>query len=425
MTPASRLITPISHALDATVGVPGSKSITNRALLLASLADGATHLTDALFSDDSRYLAAALRSLGFEVRLDAERCAMAVSGRGGAIPADKAALFVGNAGTAARFLSAFLTLGHGEYLLDGDARMRERPIGELVSALRQLGARLEAPSGCPPVHVVGRGLPGGRALLPGDVSSQFLSALLMVAPFASRPVEIELSTELASRPYVDLTLSMMGAFGVQAERRGYERFTVRAGRYAACDNYAIEPDATAASYFFAAAAICGGTVRVPGLSRASAQGDVGFTDLLAEMGCTVKDGPDHIEVSGTGSLRGVDADLADRPDTAQTLAAIAPFAASATRIRGIRSARRKESDRVHATCTELRRLGVRVEEREDGMLIQPCAELQPAGIRTYGDHRMAMAFALIGLRVPGIRIEDPACVSKTFPAYFDALESLR
>lgn len=425
MMPARREIAPILHPLNAAVSVPGSKSITNRALLLASLADGHTSLTNALFSDDSRHFAAALRTLGIDVQLEPTRCAIGVTGRGGTIPADKAALFVGNAGTAARFLTAFLTLGHGEYLLDGDARMRERPIGDLVSALRQLGAQVEAAAGCPPVRITGCGLPGGRGELPGNISSQFLSALLMVAPYASQPVEIELSTELASKPYVDLTLSVMRAFGVHAERAGYERFAVRGGRYQPREMYAIEPDATAASYFFAAAAICRGSVRVKGLTRSSAQGDIGFVELLAEMGCTVTEGTDHLEVTGNGSLRGVDVDLSDRPDTAQTLAVIAPFAATATRIRGIGSARLKETDRVHGTCAELRRLGVSVEEHNDGMLIHPAGALQPALIQTYHDHRMAMAFSLIGLRVPGIQIEDPACVSKTFPRYFDVLESLR
>ncbi len=420
-----REVRPVSHPLDATVSVPGSKSITNRALLLASLADGTTRLSNALFSDDSCYFARALEALGFDVKLDQARTSITVQGLGGAIPSKNAALFIGNAGTAARFLTALLTLGHGEYLLDGDARMHERPIADLVSALNQLGARVEAPSGCPPVRVAAAGLPGGRAVLRGDISSQFLSALLIAAPYAAHPVLLELSTDLNSRPYVDLTLNMMHAFGVHVQREGYSRFAIAGGQYRPADDFAIEPDASAASYFFAAAAICGGTVRVPGLTSSSAQGDMAFTRVLAEMGCTVVQAPGYTEVIGTGSLRGVDVDLSSLPDTAQTLAAIAPFAATPTVIRGIESARLKESDRVHATCTELARLGVRVREHADGMTIQPCVAPQPASIRTYNDHRMAMAFSLIGLRVPGVHIEDPACVSKTFPGYFDVLESLR
>lgn len=425
MTVERREILPILHPLEATVRVPGSKSITNRALLIASLANGPTTLTNALFSDDSHYFAAALQSLGFKVEADEQGSSIAVLGTGGAIRAANGTLFIGNAGTAARFLTAFLTLGKGEYLLDGDARMRERPIGGLVQALRQLGADVEAPSGCPPVRITARGLPGGRAVLAGDISSQFLSALLMVAPYGAQPVVLELSTDLSSKPYVDMTLSMMRAFGIEVQREGYERFTIRGGRYLARETYAIEPDATAASYFFAAAAICGGSVRVQGLTRSSVQGDVGFPDVLADMGCTVVETPDYMEVRGTDSLHGLEIDLSDCPDTAQTLAAIAPFAATATTISGIRSARLKESDRVHATCRELARLGIRVDEHPDGMTIHPCTAIQPASIHTYDDHRMAMAFSLLGLRVPGIHIEDPGCVSKTFPGYFKVLESLR
>ena len=420
-----REIRPILHPLDAIVRVPGSKSITNRALLLASLANGRTHLTNALFSDDSSYFAAALQALGFDVKMDEERSSITVIGTGGAIPAKKGALFVGNAGTAARFLTAFVTLGHGEYLLDGDARMRERPIGDLVHALRQLGADVDAPSGCPPVRVAACGLAGGRAVLPGDISSQFLSALLMVSPYAAQPVMLELSTDLSSKPYVDLTLRMMHAFGLKVQHEGYERFVVQGGRYQASESYAIEPDATAASYFFAAAAICGGRVRVEGLTRSSMQGDMAFTDILSSMGCRIAENPDYTEVMGTDSLRGLEVDLSDCPDTAQTLAVIAPFAATPTRIHGIRSARLKESDRVHATCTELARLGIRVDEHADGMTIHPCEAIQPAPVCTYNDHRMAMAFSLIGLRAPGIQIENPGCVSKTFPEFFEVLESLR
>lgn len=425
MTTDRRAIRTITHPLNATVNVPGSKSITNRALLVASLADGETNLTNALFSDDSLYFASALRTLGFDVQLNKDDSVISVKGRCGEIPAKQAALLVGNAGTAARFLTAFLTLGNGDYLLDGDARMRERPIEDLVSALSQLGAKLAASAGCPPVRITASGLPGGQATLTGDISSQFLSAILMVAPYAAQPVLIELSTRLNSRPYVDLTLAVMRDFGIGVERDGYERFTIKAGRYHGRASYAIEPDASAASYFFAAAAICDGSVRVRGLTRLSAQGDIGFTDVLQEMGCAVSDGKDHMEATGCSPLRGIDVDLSDRPDTAQTLAALAPFASTATRIRGIASARRKETDRVHATCTELARLGVRVEEHADGMTIHPCQTLRPAAVQTYNDHRMAMAFSLIGLRVPGVSIENPSCVSKTFPGYFDVLESLQ
>jgi 3-phosphoshikimate 1-carboxyvinyltransferase len=399
--------------------------MTNRALLIASLAEGRTRLSDALFSDDSRTLARALQVLGFEVQLDEARREMIVTGRGGRISANQAGLFTGNAGTAARFLTAFLALGRGEYVLDGDARMRERPIGDLVRALNQLGGDLETANDCPPVRIHASGLRGGQTSMAGDISSQFLSALLMVAPYTEEGIAITLSTELSSRPYVDMTIAVMRDFGVEARRDGYRRFEVQPGSYASIPSYSIEPDASAASYFFAAPAIRGGTVRVENIGRESRQGDIAFLEILQQMGCRVREGDRFIEVSGAGTLTGVDIDMRDIPDVAQTLAAVAPFACSATRIRGIASARLKETDRVHAVCTELSRLGVRVEEFDDGMKIHPCKHIRPATIRTYDDHRMAMAFSLIGLRTEGIDIENPACVSKTFPDYFEVLETLR
>ncbi len=420
-------ITPITHALSATVRVPGSKSLTNRALLIAALAQGTTHLTDALFSDDSRYFARALQSLGFDLVLDETAHTMTVTGLGGQIPAEKAELFIGNAGTAARFLSAFLTLGQGEYILDGEPRMRERPIGDLVEALTQLGAVVEpSASKCPPVKIRASGLPGGQTTIAGDISSQFLSALLMVAPYALNPVEVRLSTALNSKPYVDMTLAIMRDFGVTVERNGYQSFKIPLSTYhLPLATYPIESDASAASYFFAAPAICGGTVRVENISRQSKQGDIAFLDVLQQMGCSIEETNRSIQVTGAAELRGLDIDMRDIPDTAQTLAAIAPFAAGPTRIRGIASARVKETDRIAATCAELARLGVRIEEHPDGMTIYPCQQFTPATVQTYNDHRMAMAFSLMGLRVPGLTIENPACVAKTFPNFFEVLDTLR
>ena len=436
--PPSLRIIPISHALNATVRVPGSKSLTNRALLIASLANGTTHLTNALFSDDSRYFAKALQTLGFDVQLDEADHSMTVTGLGGKIPATNAELFIGNAGTAARFLSAFLTLGNGEYILDGEPRMRERPIGDLVEALTQLGAKLQPAATdnwslvtdysniCPPIKIIASGLKGGKTKIAGDISSQFLSALLMTAPYAQFPIEVELTTDLNSKPYVDMTLSIMKEFGVEIERSGYQSFKVSPSNYQLpITNYPIESDASAASYFFAAPAICGGTVKVENISRRSVQGDIGFLDVLQKMGCAVEEADNSITVHGPSSIVGLDIDMRDIPDTAQTLAAIAPFADSPTRIRGIASARVKETDRVHATCVELDRLGVRVEEHEDGMTIYPTFDLRPSTVRTYNDHRMAMAFSLIGLRFDGVTIENPSCVSKTFPNFFEVLETLR
>lgn len=441
-TLSSLPIHPITHPLNATVRVPGSKSLTNRALLVAALANGTTLLTNALFSDDSRYFAQALQTLGFNIQLDETSHEMTVTGLGGKIPASKAELFIGNAGTAARFLSAFLTLGNGEYVLDGDSRMRERPIGDLVNALSQLGCVIEPvdrkprtidhePSSivhgqiCPPVKIVANGLSGGKTKIAGNISSQFLSALLMVAPYAKSPVEIELITELNSKPYVDMTIAIMKDFGVEIERNHYSQFNIHPHSYLPRTNYRIESDASAASYFFAAPAICGGTVRVENTSRNSKQGDIAFLDVLQRMGCKIMEGNHFIEVTGASSLQGVDVNMGDIPDTAQTLAVVAPFASSPTRIRGIASARVKETDRVHATCIALARLGVPVEEHEDGMTIYPCKTFQSASIQTFNDHRMAMAFSLIGLRLDGVTIENPSCVSKTFPNYFDVLDSLR
>jgi len=425
--PSSLRITPIDQPLNAAVRVPGSKSLTNRALLIAALANGTTRLTNALFSDDSKYFAKALQTLGFDVHLDEANHEMTVTGLGGKIPARKAELFIGNAGTAARFLSAFLTLGNGEYILDGEPRMRERPIKDLVEALNQLGVELESTNDCPPVEIFAKGLHGGKTKIAGNISSQFLSALLMVAPYAQAPIKIELTTELNSKPYVDMTVAVMKEFGVEIERDGYERFTIHPSSYSPIATYSIESDASAASYFFAAPAICGGTVKVDNISRKSLQGDIAFVDVLKQMGCTITEVNNSITVhrASQSSIVGIDIDMRDIPDTAQTLAVIAPFASSPTRIRGIASARVKETDRVHATCVELARLGVRVEEHADGMTIHPVEKMRPAVIQTYNDHRMAMSFGLIGLRFEGITIENPACVSKTFPNFFDVLESLR
>lgn len=450
------LLTPISHPLNATVRVPGSKSLTNRAMLIAALADGTTVIQNALFSDDSRYFADSLVRLGFNITRDPENARFTVTGLGGRIPAARAELFIGNAGTAARFLSALLTLGHGQYTLDGDARMRQRPIGGLIEALSQLGAKLypantddrslntehwllntdnwppvtDYSNICPPLKIVANGLPGGKTKIAGNISSQFLSALLMVAPYAQTPVEIEVTTQLNSKPYVDMTLSIMQDFGVTVQRNGYNYFRISPALYSPFSNYLIESDASAASYFFAAPAICGGTVKVENISRNSKQGDIRFLDVLGQMGCIIEETENSILVTaqspqgGHSPLHGVDLDMADIPDTAQTLAAIAPFASSPTRIRGIASARLKETDRIHATCTELARLGVQVEEHEDGMTIYPALNFQPSNIQTYNDHRMAMAFSLIGLRVAGITIENPDCVSKTFPGFFEVLSIL-
>jgi 3-phosphoshikimate 1-carboxyvinyltransferase len=423
---AGRLIEPLTQPPDATVRVPGSKSITNRALLVAALAEGESVLDGALFSDDTRYMADALRRLGVEVETDETRARCRVVGRGKTWPVREAELFVGNAGTAMRFLVAALCLGHGRYRIDGSERMRERPIRDLVDALTQLGARIacERNSGCPPVTVDADGLPGGEAEISGQKSSQFLSALLQAAPYAQRDVSIRVRDELIAKPYVDMTIGLMAAFGVEVERDGYRAFHVRAGQYYRARRYTVEPDASGAHYFLAAAALTGGRVRVEDLGSDSIQGDVHFADLLARMGAHVVWEPRSVEVVGPPCLDGIDADMNALSDTAPTLAVLGPFAKDAVRIRNIAHVRWQESDRLHAVATELSRLGVRVEEFSDGLVVHP-SSITATAVHTYDDHRLAMSFALIGLKVPGLRILDPGCVAKTFPDYFACLEELR
>ena len=403
------------------ISLPGSKSITNRALLLAALAEGVTTLEGALFADDTRYMAEALRTLGFRVEADPAAARFTVHGLGGRIPASQASLFIGNAGTAARFLTAMLTLGEGTYRIDGVPRMRQRPIAPLVEALNHIGGQVTAPSGSPPVEIHARGLRGGEVGLPGDVSSQFISALLMAAPYAAAPLTVKVSGPLHSRPYVDLTIGMMADFGVTVAAQRESVFRVEPGVYRAQEIYQVEPDASAASCFFAIPAITGQSIEVAGIRRSSRQGDIAFLGILERMGCRVSETEGGIRVESAPALKGVRVDMRHIPDTAPTLAAIAPFASTPTVIRGIASARLKESDRISAMCTELVRLGVRVEEYPDGLKIHPAKEILPATVRTYDDHRIAMAFALVALRVPGIVIENPGCVAKTFPGYFEVL----
>lgn len=418
-------ITPVTRPIDATVQLPGSKSYTNRALFIAALADGESVINGALFSDDTRYMIDALRALGFPIFADASAERIIIRGAGGTIPASSADLYIGNAGTAARFLTAGLALGKGHYRLDGVARMRERPIGPLIQALRDLGvsAKSEFANDCPPIIVESTGLAGGTIAIPGTVSSQFVSALLMVGPRTLRGLELQIIGDLVSKPYVDLTISLMHTFGAAVRNEAYRHLIVPGGQTYRAQTYQVEPDASGASYFFAAAALTGGRIRVTGLGQHSAQGDLGLIDILETMGCQVQRGEDFIEVRGPQTLRGVDVNMAHMSDVAQTLAAIAPFADGPVRIRGIEHNRWKETDRVSAVATELARLGGDVTEHRDGWEIRP-SPLHSATIATYDDHRMAMSFALPGLRVPGIRIANPRCVDKTFPDFFDRFARL-
>jgi len=410
--------------LIGTIRPPGSKSITNRALVCAALAHGDSQLLGALDSEDTRVMIAALQQLGIDVQVNDDKSELTVRGCGGRIPAREADLFLANSGTSIRFLTALATLGLGWFRLDGVERMRARPIQDLLEGLGHLGAdvRSEFDNGCPPVMVRACGLPGGSATIHGNVSSQFLSGLLMVAPYAHEDVCLRVDGQLVSQPYVRMTLAVMSAFGVRVDDSRLDRFQITAPQRYAGREYAIEPDASAASYFWAAAAITGGRVTVTGLNRDAVQGDVAFCDCLARMGCQIDYRADGITVTG-GRLRGIAADMNAISDTVLTLAAVALYAEGPTTITGVAHIRHKETDRIGDLARELRQLGARVEELPDGLRIEP-AELRGAEIETYNDHRMAMGLALAGLRTPGVVILNPNCTEKTYPRFFDDLRTL-
>ncbi|MYC77903.1 3-phosphoshikimate 1-carboxyvinyltransferase [Candidatus Poribacteria bacterium] len=418
-------IQPIRKPLDATIEVPGSKSYTNRALLVAALARGASTLTGALFSDDTRYMCTALQKLGVEIDADEKRATFDVRGNGGDIPVSSAELYIGNSGTTSRSLTAYVSLGRGRFVIDGDAPMRHgRPIADLLDALTQIGvsARSQFGNGHLPVIIEANGLEGGKTRLDVSKSSQFLTALLLIAPYAKNGVEIQVVGE-REMPYIDITRAVMEAFGVEVVSEGYRYFRIEEGQRYQPRIYNVEPDASNASYFFAAAALTGGRVTIQHLSLDSKQGDVQFVRILERMGCQITVSDSGITLTGPRQLKGVDADMRAISDTSLTLAAIAPFADSKVTIRNIEHTRWQETDRIHAMVTELRKLGVPVIEHQDGLEISP-ASMTPAAIDTYEDHRMAMAFSLVGLKANGIRINDPDCVSKTFPNYFHVLKRL-
>lgn len=414
---------PVPGPVHASVSLPGSKSITNRALLLAALADGESLLRAPLHSEDTLYMTQALRALGVAIQETPERD-LRITGSGGAFDTPKGTLFVGNSGTTIRFLTAAACLAPAgaAVTLDGVARMRERPIRDLVGALLTLGVEAECLNGhgCPPVRVRGGGMVGGRCRLAGDVSSQFLTALLQVAPYARTDVEIGIVGELVSKPYIDITQAVMASFGVGLENEAYRTLRVESGQRYVGREYAVEADASNASYFLAAAAVAGRTVTLENLGTTSIQGDIRFIDVLERMGCTVTQGGGTITLTGPGQLRAIEADMEAIPDTAQTLAVVAAFADGPSHLTGLASLRVKETDRVRAVARELPKLGVRVEEGPDSWTIHPHAAGRdtPAEILTYDDHRMAMSFAVAGLRLPNVIINNPGCVAKTFPDFW-------
>jgi len=420
-----RQIIPFSKPICGEVELPGSRSYTNRALILAALARGESLLRNALFSDDTRHMAQALDRLKIPVRAVPDDCQLRVTGCGGKVPARGATLFVGNAGTCMRFLTALVALGRGVFRIDGEPRMRLRPIGPLVDGLRQLGvrARCLGANDCPPVVVEAAGLPGGACRIDGSLSSQYFSALLMVAPYAEDEVVIASEGELVSRSYLAMTVQAMADFGVSVDWDGAGRFRVPRGQLYHGREYRIEGDASSASYFLGAAAITGGRVRVKGIGQGSRQGDAAFADVLMTMGCRVSREVDAIELTGR-RLSGVEVDMNAMPDSAMTLAVVGAFAEGQTVIRNIANWRIKECDRLAVMARELGRLGAKVETGPDWIRVSP-GELHGAAIDPANDHRVAMSLTLAGLRIPGVVIQQAECVGKTFPDFFERLESLR
>ncbi len=430
MVPSERAV-PVVTRLSGRVEVPSSKSLTQRALIAASLAPGRSRILRPLEADDSRLLIAALNAFGVPARWrhTGEPPELLVDGAEGVPASPGTPIQAGNAGTTMRFLTARLAVGDRECVVDGSARMRQRPIEDLLQALRSLGARAESlgGNGCPPVRVGGAGLRGGKARLPGARSSQYLSALLLAGPAAAGGLEVTIEGDLVSRPYVDLTVDVMRRFGVAVEMAatagGEERFRVAAGQRYRPTTFEVEGDYSAASYFFAAAAITAGCIEVAGLSAESRQGDADFLDLLERMGCAVERRPGSVIVRGPSELRGIEADLGRMPDVAPTLAAVALHALGPTRISGVPHLRLKESDRIAVLVDGIGRLGGEATATPDGLTINP-RRLRGAPIESFADHRMAMAFAIAGLRIPGTVIRDPGCVSKSFPAFWDVLDRL-
>lgn len=411
-------VAPLTKPMDATVRPPGSKSITNRALLCAALAPGTSTLRGALFADDTRAMMGAVAALGAQIEIDESGRTITVAGVDPRSTEVTGPVDCRQSGTTSRFLLPAAALFAGRTVVDGSEQLRARPFGPVVEALRQLGVEIEELGGPGLLPVAVHGPAGGGPVeVSGHISSQFLSGLLMAGPLMARGLTVSVTSPLVSVPYVEMTKAVMAAFGADVDG-----LSVAPGGYRAAD-YPIEPDASAASYFLGAAAITGGRVTISGLGTQSLQGDVRFADALERMGAVVTRTADSLTVHGGGELRGIDIDMADISDTAQTLAAVAVWAGSPTRVRGIGFIRKKETDRIAAVVTELRRAGIDATEDDDGFTIHPGTP-RPTRFATYDDHRMAMSLSLIGLRAPGVEITDPGCVAKTYPDYFTDLATL-
>ncbi|MBI2101554.1 3-phosphoshikimate 1-carboxyvinyltransferase [Candidatus Woesearchaeota archaeon] len=404
----------------AVIEAPPSKSYTQRALVIAALANGKSVIKNPLFSDDTCHMISALKAFG--ARIERKGSSLAVYGTNGKLKQPKGRIFAGNAGTTMRFITAFASLADGASVITGDKRMQQRPINDLLDALRQLGVKSESSSGCPPVKIYGGNFIGGTAKLKGSISSQYLSSILMVAPYAEKDVKISITGNLASKPYVDITIDVMKNFGVDIKNVKYEKFIIKNTKKYKSGDYAVEGDASSASYFFAAAAVTKGRIMVKNINPKSKQGDIKFVDILKRMGCGVRNGNSFIEVQG-GSLKGVDVDMNEMPDIVPTLAVTGLFADSATTIRNVPNLRLKETDRLRALAFELRKTGANVEEMQDGLRIKR-RRLQKAIIETYNDHRMAMSFAVAGLVINGIRIKNPGCVAKSFPDFWEKFNEM-
>lgn len=418
--PTQYTLHPVTPPAFTEVSLPGSKSYTNRALLMAALAKGESLLRNALFSDDTERMTECLNQLGVEVQADPQVKTIRVNGSGHPLRTPEEPLYCGNAGTAIRFLAPFCALGDGVVVLTGNERMQKRPIQDLLDGLRQVGVDatdLEG-TGCPPIRICGGGLRGGKCRIEGSHSSQYFSALLLSAARMEEGLSLEVEGELVSKPYIDMTLAVMERFGIHAVNEDYHRLRVPPGQEPVACDYTVEGDASAASYFLAAAAVSNGTIRVGPIPQDTCQGDTGFVDVLVRMGCAAVHDGDRIDLSG-GPLHGIDVDLNAMSDTAQTLAVVALFAQGPTTIRNIANARIKETDRIAALAQELTRIGAGVEEFPDGLTIHPAETYKPVEIETYDDHRMAMSFAVAGIHVPGLVIQNPGCVSKTFPDFFE------
>lgn len=413
--------------VEGVVHLPGSKSISNRALLLAALAKGTTRITNLLDSDDVSHMLNALTALGVQFSLSADKTVCEITGVAGVFQhKESLELFLGNAGTAMRPLTAALAVSNVDVTLTGEPRMYERPIGHLVDALLQWNADIEylQHKDYPPLRIRGKALAGGKISIDGSVSSQFLTAVLMTAPLLSGDSEIVISGELVSKPYIDITLALMARFGVAVENKNYQSFVVKGNQqYQSPGDFLVEGDASSASYFLAAAAIKGGTIKVTGIGKNAVQGDIHFADALEAMGATVDWGYDYISVT-RNQLKGIDRDYNAIPDAAMTIATTALFAQGPTAIRNVYNWRVKETDRLAAMATELRKVGAEVEEGEDYIIIEPPKTLKHASIETYNDHRMAMCFSLVALSNTAVTIEDPDCTRKTFPQYFEVFSTL-